>query len=369
MRVLSSHQALRSAASSASGEVHAEELRRVVVIGNFDGVHLGHRQLFAQARRCATLTEVVALTFSPHPARVLAPQVAPPLICSETRRRERLCEAGVDILVEQPFDLGFAALSPREFVEEVLLASLRARFVVVGHDFTFGKGRAGNTETLRELLAPRGATAVIVPAFTVPDPRGGEPIVCSSTFVRRAVQAGHPERAALVLGRDPEVEGVVVAGAARGRQLGFPTANLQCDADLRPAVGIYAAWAEILEEIPAQRPTSSPRKNPGPAPGVSPGSAFTELVPRLIKERHPAAVSVGYNATFTAGGSALPPLSIEAHLIERGAPALPPFYGRTVRLHMRARLRDEERFSSIDELVAQIRRDIDATKSILDVAW
>jgi riboflavin kinase/FMN adenylyltransferase len=326
-----------------------------VVIGNFDGVHLGHRQLFAQAGRCAPRTEVVALTFSPHPARVLAPQVAPPLICSPARRRERLCESGVDILVEQPFDLAFAALSPQEFVDEVLLAGLGARFVVVGHDFTFGKGRAGTTGTLRELLAQRGAEAVVVPAFTVADPRGGEPIVCSSTFVRREVQAGHPERAALVLGRDPEVEGVVVAGAARGRTLGFPTANLQCDVDLRPAVGIYAAWAEILEPPPL-----------APAPAAA---ELEALVPRLVKERHPAAVSVGYNATFTAGGSALPPLSIEAHLIERGAPALPPFYGRTVRLHLRARLRDEERFSSVEALVAQIRSDIDTTKSILDVAW
>lgn len=354
MRVLSSHQALRGAAPQGS-KVLDEEVRRVVVIGNFDGVHLGHRQLFAQARLCAPRTEVVALTFSPHPARVLAPHVAPPLICSPLRRRERLCEAGVDIVVEQPFDLAFAAHSPNQFVDEILRGSLGAHFVVVGHDFTFGKGRAGNTETLRELLAARGAQAVVVPAVTVPDPDGGEPIVCSSTFVRKAVQAGQPRRAALVLGRDPELEGVVVAGAARGRTLGFPTANLQCDADLRPAIGIYAAWAEILETVTPSM--------------VAPEVEIADFVPRLVKERHPAAVSVGYNATFTAGGSALPPLSIEAHLIERGAPALSPFYGRTVRLHMHARLRDEERFSSIDALVAQIRRDIDATKSILDVAW
>lgn len=359
MRVLSSHQALRSA--DRPGDALAEDVRRVVVIGNFDGVHLGHRQLFAQARRCAPRTEVVALTFSPHPARVLAPQVAPPLICSPLRRRERLFEAGVDIVVEQPFDLAFAAHSPREFAFEVLIESLKASFVVVGHDFTFGKGRAGTTATLAELLAARGAAAVVVPAFTVPDPGDpqGAPIVCSSTFVRKAVQAGHPERAALVLGRDPELEGVVVAGAARGRTLGFPTANLQCDADLRPAVGIYAAWAEILEAVGPSTDALEP----------APGAEIADFVPRLVKERHPAAVSVGYNATFTAGVSALPPLSIEAHLIERGTPALPPFYGRTVRLHLRARLRNEERFSSIDALVAQIRRDIEATRSILDVAW
>src|SRR5262249_53787795 len=145
------------------------------------------------------------------------------------------------------------------------------------------------TDTLRELLARHGAVACVVPAFTIenPDPEGEPRIICSSTYVRREVQAGRPERAALCLGRDVEIEGVVVHGAARGRTLGFPTANLSCEADLEPAVGIYAAWADVLE------PPAAPARA-----GENPTSV---LIPRAIWKRFPAAVSVGYNATFTAG--------------------------------------------------------------------
>ena len=376
MRVYFSHQALRS--TSANGQAAGADVAnppRVVVIGNFDGVHLGHQELFRRARACADTVEVLALTFWPHPARALAPQLAPPLIMGRERRRERLAECGVDILVEQPFEAAFAGLSPLEFVEEVLCKSLRARYVVVGHDFTFGKARSGTTELLSQLLAARGAQAVIVPAVTVIDPQTAEPIVCSSTFVRKAAQAGQPERAALVLGRDLELEGEVVHGAARGRTLGFPTANLRCAADLAPGVGIYAAWAELLADEDASNSVTSSVPDSvtsfDTSTGIHPAApAAMRFISRQVKERHPAAVSVGYNSTFTAGDNALPPLSIEAHLIERpGAFALSPFYGRTLRLHLRARLRGEERFSSVDALVAQIRRDIDATRSILEVAW
>jgi riboflavin kinase/FMN adenylyltransferase len=295
---------------------------------------------------------VVALTFWPHPARVLAPPgfTPPPLILSRQRRRERLAECGVDILIEQPFDLAFAALSATAFVEDVLLASLGARDVVVGHDFTFGKGRAGTTEVLRELLARGGAEAHIVPAFTVKDLENGQPIICSSTFVRREVKAGRPQRAALVLGHDPELEGVVVRGAARGRTIGFPTANLDCEAELRPAVGIYAAWAELVGEASA---------------------SDSQFATREVRQRYPAAVSVGYNATFTTGDPALSALSIEAHLIRPDQEAASPLmlYGQTLRLYLRTRLRDEQRFSSVEALITQIHRDIDETIKLLEVAW
>jgi riboflavin kinase/FMN adenylyltransferase len=166
------------------------------------------------------------------------------------------------------------------------------------------------------------------------------------------VQAGRPERAALVLGREVEVEGVAVRGAGRGNAIGIPTANLDCQADLRPAIGIYAAWGELIEPEPT-----------GPLPGG-------HLQIRRVTERHPAAVSVGYNATFTGGGSELLPLHIEAHFIRpKGAAPLPALYGRTVRLHLKSRLRDEQRFSSVDALVAQIHRDIDETKALLGVTW
>lgn len=358
MLVVSSHQALRSAALAGEGG-SALTLPRVVVIGNFDGVHLGHQALFAHARRCLPggIGTVIAMTFWPHPARVLASASSsgssPQLILGQKRRRERLCESGVDVLVEQPFELSFASLSPTEFVDDVLVGSLGARWVVVGHDFTFGKGRAGNTETLRQLLARHGAEASLMPPYTVPDPETGEPILCSSTFVRREVQAGRLERAALVLGCDFESEGEVVHGAARGRTLGFPTANLRPDAELRPAVGIYAAWADVL----------APESDTGQ---FEPQTAM-EVAPRKVLSRHPAAVSVGYNATFTASSDTVPPLSIEAHLIQPpGAPPL-SLYGQTVRLAFRSRLRDELRFSSVEALVEQIQRDVDQAKECLGI--
>lgn len=362
MLVVSSHQALRSAEA-----LHPIASPRVVVIGNFDGVHLGHQALFGHARRClpsgsgGRVGSVIAMTFWPHPARVLASStsggLSPQLILGRQRRRERLSECGVDVLVEQPFDLGFASLTPIEFVDEVLIGSLGASTVVVGHDFTFGKGRAGNTDMLHRLLGRHGAVASLVPARTVIDPATGEEILCSSTFVRREVQAGRIERAALVLGSDFESEGEVVHGAARGRTIGFPTANLRPEAELRPAVGIYAAWADLLSD--------STQGNPDPGP-------VFDLAPRKVLSRHPAAVSVGYNATFTAGSDTVPPLSIEAHLIQPPVqpPGAPPLslYGQTVRLAFKSRLRDEQRFSSVETLVEQIRRDVETTRAILGIA-
>ncbi len=368
MWVFFNHQDWHDAAQSRLGQDFANSQKPVVVIGNFDGMHLGHQALFALARRLADArnAQVIALSFWPHPARVLAPPGSPPLplIQSRTRRREMLAECGVDALIEQPFDNAFAALPASQFVDEVLLSSLQARDVVIGHDFTFGQGRAGTTDMLKALLGAHGATAHVVPAVTVLDLETRQPIVCSSTFVRKEVRAGRLEPAALVLGRDVELEGTVVRGAGRGRGLGFPTANLDCQAELRPAIGIYAGWAEILRE--------SQNKEQDALPHLP---LRTQIWPRQIAERHPTAVSVGYNPTFINGDPALSPVTIEAHLIQPRAltsavvSPLPSFYGKTVRLHLKTRLRDEQRFSSVQALVAQIHCDIEKTKQLLQVVW
>lgn len=369
-----------------------------MVIGNFDGVHRGHQELFSQARALLQRStgdgadptspgQVVALTFWPHPTRVLAKAAAPPLINSRQRRRELLSECGVDVLIEQPFDLHFAALSPTQFVSDLLRDSLQADVVCVGYDFNFGKGRSGNAETLRALLAEAGIQALVMPAFSVPtapleDPGQasaasvGATTICSSSGVRKAVQEGKIAQAARLLGRAVEIEGVVEHGAARGRELGFPTANLRLDAELTPAVGIYAAWAEIL----------------GPPPAAA---SLTEVIHPLayrpVLARHPAAVSVGYNATFTArptpaeaasalatgepaaagsgGGHAAtwPPLSIEAHLIQPAGAGWLDLYDQTLRVTLVAKLRDEQRFPSVDALRAQIAADVAETKRLLGV--
>lgn len=328
---------------------------RAVVIGNLDGVHRGHRALIDRAR--SLLPDggaVVALTFVPHPAKLLAPQSAPPLLVGATRKRELLLLAGADAVLEQSFDAAFAALSPAEFVERILVGGLKASAVCVGYDFTFGKGRAGDTRKLRELLAAHGVTLAVVEAVTAPAgaAEADEPPVCSSTRVRRALTEGRLDEAARLLDRLPELEGEVVPGAGRGRTIGVPTANLRLDGEVAPQTGVYAAWAEVL-------PPAVER----PAPG---GGLWIE--PRQVLLRRPAAVNVGYNPTFKneSGETSPPRPSIEAHLIQpAGEPPLPSLYGQTVRLHLVARLRPERRFPEVAALVAQIRTDIAEAEGLL----
>lgn len=330
---------------------------RAVVIGNLDGVHRGHRSLIERARALLPGDgAVVALTFVPHPAKLLAPQSAPPLLVGPTRKRELLLLSGADAVLELRFDAAFAALSPTEFVERILVGGLKATAVCVGYDFTFGKGRAGDVHKLRELLAAHGVTLAVVEAVTAPADAGDEPPICSSTRVRRALAEGRLDEAARLLGRLPELEGEVVPGAGRGRTIGVPTANLQLDGEVAPQTGVYAAWAEVLEPAPTR-----------PAPG---GGLWIE--PRQVLLRRPAAVNVGYNPTFTnlASGETKPPRpSIEAHLIlPAGEPPLPSLYGQTVRLHLRARLRPERRFPEVAALVAQIRTDIAEAEGLLQAS-
>lgn len=324
MSVLHSH---RDLASTPGGP-------RVVAIGNFDGVHLGHQHLLRTALALAADrgAQTLALTFEPHPVRLLAPAAAPPLLTPLPRKRELIAALGIDVLVEEPFTPDFAALSPEAFVEDILVRGLGASHVCVGYDFTFGKGRAGTTATLAQLLPGR---VTVVPAFSVQTEDG--PVICSSTRIRAALRDGDLDRAALLLGRPPEIEGTVVRGAGRGKGLGIPTANLRPDTELLPRIGIYAAWAERLHG-------------------------------REVRERHMAAVSIGYNPTFT-GERGEPPLCIEAHLIlPRDHAPLPDFYGEPMRLLLKQRLRDERRFPSVESLIAQIQADIAEAARALDPA-
>jgi len=356
---------------------------RVVVIGNFDGMHRGHRALFAQAEALRATAradakadpgQIVALTFSPHPARVLSPQTAPPLLSSPQRKRELLLECGVDVLIEQRFDRTFAALSPEAFVAEVLTAGLGAHTVCVGYDFTFGKGRAGTIQVLGQLLQAQGIPLHVVPAVTVRLALPAEPAAtapasaddsevrpCSSSLLRKTLAAGQPGAGARLLGRWPEVEGLVVHGAGRGRTIGIPTANLAPTTDALPAVGVYAAWAELLADLP--EPTADAATTPVVAQS------------RAVISRHPAAVNVGYNPTFTAAKAAgdpttMAPLTIEAHLLPPLDSALahaelPSLYGHTLRLLLVERIRGEQRFPSVSALVERIQADVTQVRALL----
>jgi riboflavin kinase/FMN adenylyltransferase len=296
-----------------------------VAIGNFDGVHRGHQALVATARRLAASTggDVVALTFDPHPARLLAPALAPPLISTLERRAELLGEAGADLVVIEPFTREFAAVEAEAFARDVLGRDLGVAHVVVGYDFSFGKARRGDTAMLEELGARFGFGVSVVRRVSV------HGLTCSSTKVREFVLEGRVEGAEVLMGRPFEITGAVVRGAGRGRTLGFPTANIRSEAELLPRSGIYAAEAEVL------------------GPGVGAGGGMTA----------PAAVSIGTNPTFETDGA----VTIEAHLLDFEG----DLYDRRLRLRFALRLRDERRFDSREALVAQIRADVARAREIL----
>jgi riboflavin kinase/FMN adenylyltransferase len=286
-----------------------------VAIGNFDGVHLGHQRLLAAARAAAGKDgESAVLTFEPHPVRVLAPKLAPPLLVTPARKLELIAAQGIDVTVVEPFTPELAASSPEWFVEELLVRGLGARHVVVGYDFTYGQKRGGNVDSLRAAGARHGFDVEVVQAVTV------DGLVASSTKVREFVLEGNVAGARMLLGRPFDVDGKVVRGAGRGRTIGVPTANVVVDGELLPKPGVYAARV---------RPDGGERW-------------------------YDAAVNLGTNPTFVTGGA----LSLEAHLLDFDA----DLYDRRLRVGFVARLRDERRFTAIDELVAQIRRDIDAVR-------
>jgi len=318
----------------------AEELgepprRPAVAIGNFDGVHRGHRALLDKARRLACLStgQTLALTFDPHPARFFAPELAPPMLTPLARRIELLQEAGADIVLVEPFTAELAAMPAEEFIRQVLHGALGASHIVVGADFSFGRDRSGNTALLASVGEQLDMGVHIVSQVTA------NGLVCSSTKVREFVLEGRVEGASLLLGRPFEVDGAVVAGAGRGRTLGVPTANLAPDGELLPKPGVYAGRACLLAS-------------------VSRGDAATQEGARAETRWYAAAISIGTNLTFAEQGD--PALTVEAHLLDFTG----DLYGARLRLVFVARLREQRRYAKVEELVAEIERDIARTREI-----
>ena len=298
------------------GVTEARELAGCsLALGNFDGVHLGHQALFAEARRQGTLT--AALTFQPHPGKVLQPELAPKLISLLPRKLELFEQSGLDAAVVQPFTREYARHSPRDF-EASLLDVLGARHLVVGYDFTSGAARAGTADTLREAAAARGAQVHVVPPVTV------DGVVASSSKVREYILEGRVSAAHRLLGRPFDLDGTVVTGQGRGRGLGFPTANVDTQNELRPAPGVYAIRVRFKDEL---------------------GGPW-----------RPGAANIGVKPTF--GGSVV---TIEAHLLDFSG----DLYGRELRVQFLDRLRAERRFGSVAELVGQIKRDVEAARAVI----
>jgi riboflavin kinase/FMN adenylyltransferase len=318
--------------------------RGSLAVGNFDGVHRGHAALFEAVRAGARESggPACALTFEPHPARLLAPKVAPPLICSPLRKRELIAGQGIEDLVVQPFDAHFAQTEPPRFVE--MLAETSVAEVVVGYDFTYGRNRRGTVDSLRAGLLDRGVGLRVIPAVAA------DGMVVSSTKVRELALEGKVDAAAVLLGRPLDLDGEVVRGAGRGRTLGFPTANLRTTQELLPAVGVYAVRARLLEtELP-------------PGRGLDAGSLPLRFGPPLA-----GAANLGLNPTFRkdggaqAAGESHAPLLLEVHLLDFQQ----DLYGRFLRIEWIERIRDERRFPGADALKAQIARDIEEARRIL----
>lgn len=298
-----------------------------VTIGAYDGVHLGHRAVIAQVRRLAADRDLrtVVVTFDRHPATVVRPESAPKLLCDLDQKLELLAATGVDATYVIRFDEERAHEPAAEFVDEVLVGCLSARTVVVGEDFHFGHRRGGNVALLREMGATRGFS---VEGLALVDetgaPAAGGPNV-SSTRVRGLLAEGEVVEAAALLGRPHEVRGVVEPGDRRGRELGFPTANLAIPEEiLLPSPGIYACWFERAD-----------------------GSV------------HPAAVNLGHRPTFYERPEGAPLL--EAYVLDFTG----DLYGEAVRVRFVERLRGEERFDSAEALVTQMHDDVARTRRIL----
>ncbi len=305
-------------------EVPADWGSCVVTVGVFDGVHRGHQRDVSRAKAVASRMglPVVTVTFDPHPDEIVRPGSHPPLLCTVRRRCELLAGLGVDAVFVIPFSYEFSQLGPDEFVRAVLVDRLHAAHVVVGEDFRFGHKARGDVALLAELGDKYDFTAEGVPLLA----EGGETI--SSTAIRDLLSAGDVVAAARDLGRPHRVEGVVVRGHQRGRALGFPTANLEMLPHTAiPADGVYSGWLVSLD-----------------ADGTE-------------QERWPAAISVGTNPQFDGRER-----TVEAYALDRDDLDL---YGRHMAVDFVTRIRGQARFGSVDELIGQMHRDVDAARDIL----
>lgn len=294
-----------------------------VAIGKFDGVHRGHQAIIERLRVDARAHSLVPtiVTFDRNPLSVLAPEACPVELVSNAQRLELLQSFGVAATVMLEFTRSFSENSPSDFVEGMLVSVLHAKLVMVGADFRFGRGGTGNVAMLQEFGEKLGFTVDLLPTLE----QGGRRL--SSTWVRELLSEGNVEEAEKLLGREHAVRGVVVRGAQRGRELGFPTANLSPDAEgFIPADGVYAAWA-IVEG-----------------------------------RRYRAAVSIGNNPTFEGTTDR----HVEAYLLGRGNdPIELGLYGKSLELRFVERLRGMKKFDSREALVKTIAEDVERVRALL----
>jgi len=316
-------------------EIPTDWGRCVVTIGVFDGVHRGHAELINHAVKAGRSRGVptVLMTFDPHPMEVVFPGNHPAQLTTLTRRAELVEEMGVDVFLVMPFTSDFMKLTPERYIHELLVERLHVVEVVVGENFTFGKKAGGNVTMLRKAGERAGfAVESLSLVHEVSDTDRDGTVTFSSTYIRSCVDAGDVIAAAEALGRPHRVEGVVVRGDGRGKGLGYPTANVAPPMySAIPADGVYAAWFTVLGH--------------GPVMGtVTPG------------KRYQAAVSVGTNPTFSGRTR-----TVEAYVLDTEA----DLYGQHVAVDFVSRIRGQEKFNSVDDLVVAMDRDTLRARAIL----
>jgi riboflavin kinase/FMN adenylyltransferase len=287
-----------------------------VALGVFDGIHLAHRKILAEAvaRARQAALSAVACTFDPHPAQVLQPDRAPVPISTLGDRLALIGETGVETTVVLPFTLTLAAMEPEAFVKDVLVGRLHAREVVVGYNHTFGRGARGDARLLQELSDRLGFRARVIPPLLI------DGVPASSTEVRAALREGDVVRAQRYLGRPYAIRGEVIRGAGRGRTLGFPTANIKPELPLLVPPGVYAGQVEVAGE------------------------------------GHGAVVNIGVRPTFDEHE-----VVIEAHLLDFSG----VLYDVAIQLAFVLRLRPERKFAGVDALRQQIARDVAEARAVL----
>ncbi len=289
-----------------------------VAIGNFDGVHIGHQSVIELARKAAPAAPLGVMSFEPHPREYFAPDAPPFRLTGPDARAHRLEKLGVERLYELPFNAALAGLTPREFAQQVIVAGLGLKHVVVGADFCFGKGRAGTTADLEAFGVELGFGVTIAPLVT-----GGDMQV-SSTNIRNALSDGRPKDAADMLGHWHRIEGTVIGGEQRGRELGFPTANMSIEGLHPPKFGVYSVIVDVLD---------------GPHKGTYHGAS-----------------SVGVRPMFGVNKA-----NIETFLFDFKG----DLYGAKLSVGLVAYLRPEEKFDSLEALIAQMDADCARSRQIL----
>lgn len=318
---------------TSTHEVPVRGQGNLVAIGKWDGVHLAHQAileaLVAEAR--ATGGQSVAVGFHPLPMAVIRPDEAPPMLQTLAERAETMAQIGLDVHLAFPFDPAFAALTPEAFVEEVLVGQLKAVQVMVGFNNTFGRGGKGTVELMKQLCAAHGIPVRVFDPVRI----AGENV--SSTEVRFHVAEGKMENAARLLGRPFAIRGEVIHGDKRGRQLGFPTANIALDPGrLLPAHGVYVARVTVLGEPTPARPPQSIQPRTGPVYG--------------------AMLNLGMRPTFQGAE-----LRCEAHLFDFAG----DLYGQELQVEFLHHLRPERPFTGLDALRAQLNQDESQARAYL----